>query len=124
MNERLGERHAGVHRRVGLPCQVHDSRIWLQRPDRAPRPEKHDNRGTIVPGKRLVAGVAFFCFDSVFLVAQQPSPELALDEAARAFEQGKTTEAEQKLRPILEKHPSDLRALLLEGAVLDSAGRY
>ncbi len=92
--------------------------------DRAPRPEKHDNRGSIVPGKRLVAGVAFFCFDSLFLVAQQPSPELALDEAARAFEQGKTTEAEQKLRPILEKHPSDLRALLLEGAVLDSAGRY
>ena len=28
------------------------------------------------------------------------------------------------IRPILEKHPSDLRALLLEGAVLDSAGRY
>src|SRR6267142_7268892 len=92
--------------------------------DRAPRPEKHDNRGSIVPGKRLVAGVAFFCFDSLFLVAQQPSPELALDEAARAFEQGKTTEAEQKLRPILEKHPSDLRALLLEGAVLDSTGHY
>src|SRR5882762_6252210 len=82
--------------------------------DRAPRPEKHDNRGSIVPGKRLVAGVAFFCFDSLFLVAQQPSPELALDEAARAFEQGKTTEAEQKLRPILEKYPSDLRALLLQ----------
>ena len=77
-----------------------------------------------MPGKRLVAGVAFFCFDSLFLVAQQPSPELALDEAARAFEQGKTTEAEQKLRPVLEKHPSDLRALLLEGAVLDSTGRY
>jgi len=68
--------------------------------------------------------LAFFVFDSIFLVAQQPSPELALDEAALAFEQGKTAEAEQKLRPVLENHPSDLRALLLEGAVLDSAGRY
>ena len=90
--------------------------------DRAPRPEKHDNRGSIVPGKRLVAGVAFFCFDSLFLVAQQPSPELALDEAARAFEQGKTTEAEQKLRPILEKHPSDLRALPRQWSQLRISG--
>src|SRR5437588_4243110 len=67
----------------------------------------------IVAGKSLVARVAFFCFDILVLVAQQPTPELALDEAARAFEQGKTAEAEQKLRPVLEKHPSDLRALLL-----------
>ena len=83
-------------------------------------PEKHDNRGSIVPGKRLVAGVAFFCFDSLFLVAQQPSPELALDEAARAFEHGKTTEAEQKLRPILEKHPSDLLCVAKTSLILTS----
>jgi tetratricopeptide (TPR) repeat protein len=58
------------------------------------------------------------------LFAQQPGPDLALDEAATAFEQGKTEEAEQKLRPVLEKHPSNLRALLLAGAVLDAGGRY
>ena len=60
----------------------------------------------------------------VLLVAQRPGPDLALDEAATAFEQGKTAEAEQMLRPILEKNPSNLRALLLAGAILDTGGRY
>jgi Flp pilus assembly protein TadD len=59
---------------------------------------------------------------AVFRPAVRPGP--ALDEAAAAFEQGKTDEAEQKLRPVLEKHPSNLRALLLTGAVLDAGGRF
>ena len=73
-------------------------------------------------GKIFVGGAAFLA--GIVIFAQQPSTGLALEEAARAFEQGKTAEAEQKLRPVLEKHPSDLRALLLESAVLDSTGRY
>ena len=68
--------------------------------------------------------MAFSFLTGVLLLAQQPSPDLALDEAAIAFEQGKTAEAEQKQRPILEKHPSNLRALLLAGAILDTGGRY
>jgi len=70
------------------------------------------------------AVLAFSFLTGVLLLAQQPSPDLALDEAATAFEQGKTAEAEQKQRPILEKHPSNLRALLLAGAILDTGGRY
>ena len=57
-------------------------------------------------------------------LAQQPSPDVALDEAASAFEHGKTAEAEQKVQSVLERHPSDLRALLLAGAILDSEQRY
>ncbi len=60
----------------------------------------------------------------VLLFSQRPGPDLVLDQAATAFEQGKTAEAEQMLRPILEKNPSNLRALLLAGAILDTGGLY
>jgi tetratricopeptide (TPR) repeat protein len=80
----------------------------------------------IVTGKTWVgeAALALSFLTGVLLFGQQPGPDLVLDEAAAAFEQGKTDEAVQKLRPILEKHPSNLRALLLAGAVLDAGGRY
>jgi len=56
--------------------------------------------------------------------AQQSTTQLALDEAAAAFEQGKADEAGRKLESILKTHPTELRALILEGAVLDSEQRY
>jgi tetratricopeptide (TPR) repeat protein len=86
---------------------------------------KHHNK-LIVTGKAWVGEAmrALSFLTGVLLVAQQPGPDLALDEVATAFEQGKNAEAEQKLRPILEKHPSNLRALVLAGAVLDAGGRY
>lgn len=80
----------------------------------------------IVTGKTRVgeAVLALVFLTGALLFGQQSGPDLALDEAAAAFEQGKTDEAEQKLRPVLEKHPSNLRALLLTGAVLDAGGRF
>src|SRR5437588_9063428 len=56
---------------------------------------------------------------SILLLAQS-----GIDEATLAFQQGKMAEAEQKLRPVLEANPSDLRALVLMGAVLDTELRY
>ena len=53
------------------------------------------------------------------LLAQQ-----SLDEAASDFEQGHAVEAGQKLEAFLKDHPDDLRALVLEGAVLDSLRHY
>ncbi|MBV8807872.1 MAG: tetratricopeptide repeat protein [Acidobacteriaceae bacterium] len=61
---------------------------------------------------------------TVVLLAQQPTSERALDEAASAFSQGKTAEAEHSVDLILKEHPTDLRALLLKGAILDSKQRY
>jgi tetratricopeptide (TPR) repeat protein len=72
--------------------------------------------------KRLAGAVALACALQVF--AQQSELQLALDDAAKAFEQGNVAEADQKVRSVLESHPSDLRALLLMGAVLDSLRRY
>ncbi len=60
----------------------------------------------------------------ILLFAQQPEQERAIEEATRAFQEGKTAEANQKLRPVLEANPSDLRALILIGAVLDAEQRY
>src|SRR4051794_11889153 len=61
---------------------------------------------------------------SVLLYAQRLEPQRAIEEATQAFQQGKTADAEQRLRPILEANPSDLRALVLMGAVLDTEQRY
>jgi tetratricopeptide (TPR) repeat protein len=60
----------------------------------------------------------------VVLLAQQPAPQDTLDEAAAAFEQGKTAEASQELDAFLKKHPAELRALVLMGAALDRQQRY
>jgi len=57
-------------------------------------------------------------------LAQQSATQLALDEAAAAFEQGKPAEAERKLESILKGHPTELLALILAGAVLDSQQRF
>jgi tetratricopeptide (TPR) repeat protein len=54
------------------------------------------------------------------LLSQAPAPPTALDEATAAFEQGRADEADQKLNTFLKSHPTDLRALLLKAAVLDS----
>ena len=58
------------------------------------------------------------------LLSQAPDSPAALDEAATAFEQGRTDEADQKLNSVLKSHPTDLQALLLKGAVLDSLERW
>jgi tetratricopeptide (TPR) repeat protein len=58
------------------------------------------------------------------LLAQQLAPPAVLDEAAAAFEQGRAADADQKLDSFLKTHPTDLRALLLKGAVLDSLERW
>jgi tetratricopeptide (TPR) repeat protein len=58
------------------------------------------------------------------LMGQQLAPPAVLDEAAAAFEQGRADEADQKLNSFLKGHPTDLRALLLKGAVLDSRERW
>lgn len=47
-----------------------------------------------------------------------------MDEAAAAYEQGRTQEAEHKIDSILTNHPRDLGALVLMGVVLDSQQRY
>jgi len=60
----------------------------------------------------------------VLFPAQRSESQSVLEEAAQAFERGNTAEAEQKVRSVLDKHPSDLRALLLIAAVLDSRRRY
>ena len=70
------------------------------------------------------AVIAFWCLGSILLPAQQPDSQREIDEATLAFQQGKTAEVEQKLRPVLEANPSDLRALVLMGAVLDTEQRY
>jgi tetratricopeptide (TPR) repeat protein len=70
------------------------------------------------------AAIAFWCLGGILLPAQQHESQREIDEAALAFQQGKMAEAEQKLRPILEANPSDLRALVLMGAVLDTEQRY
>jgi tetratricopeptide (TPR) repeat protein len=57
-------------------------------------------------------------------LAQQSATELTLEEAAAALEQGKAAEAERKLESILKSHPTELRALILAGAVLDAQQRY
>jgi tetratricopeptide (TPR) repeat protein len=58
------------------------------------------------------------------LLGQQLAPPAVLDEAAAAFEQGRADEAEQKVNSFLKSHPTDLRALLLKAAVLDSRERW
>ncbi|HVX66580.1 MAG TPA: tetratricopeptide repeat protein [Bryobacteraceae bacterium] len=55
---------------------------------------------------------------------QQPAPRPALEDAAADFEQGRIAEAQQKAGQILKQNPSDLGALILEGAILDSQQRY
>jgi len=68
-------------------------------------------------GRNLLcnAVIALSFLGGILLFAQQPEPQLALEEATRAFQEGKTAEAKQKLRPVLEANPSDLRALVLCG---------
>jgi len=79
-----------------------------------------------VPRESFVRGAAFAIswLAGILLFAQQPTPDRVLDEAARNFEQGKTAEAERQIHLVLHKQPSNLLALLLEGAVLDSEQRY
>ena len=75
-----------------------------------------------VPNIRFMrrAASALLFLAGALLLAQQ----VELDEAVKAFEEGKTAEAEQKVQAVLKKQPSNLRALVLGGAVLDSAKRY
>lgn len=62
---------------------------------------------------------------SISVLRAQPSrPDAALDEAVTAFEQGNTQAAQKKLDESLTAHPNDLRALILQGVVLDSQQRY
>jgi len=50
--------------------------------------------------------------------------QLALDEAVAAYRAGKTDDARRILTAYLEKHPNETAALILMGAVLDSAQSY
>ena len=61
---------------------------------------------------------------SAMLLAQGPAPQSALDDAARAFEQGNIAEAQQKIALILKTHPAEVGALLLQGVLLDSQQHY
>lgn len=87
---------------------------------------KSDNREILVLRKGSVAKLIFTAsfLAGIVVSAQQPARETALDEAAAAYEQGKTAEAEQKIDWILKNHPGDLGALVLMGVVLDSEQRY
>ena len=58
------------------------------------------------------------------LLSQHAPPPDTLDEAAAAFAQGRPAEAEQELNSFLKNHPTDLRALILKAAVLDSLQRW
>jgi tetratricopeptide (TPR) repeat protein len=82
-------------------------------------------RELTVPGRnrlrKLTITVSFL--GSILLFAQ-PEPQRAIDEAAQGFREGNTLEAKQKLHSVLEANPSDLRALVLMGAVLDAEQRY
>ncbi len=58
------------------------------------------------------------------LIAQPPSAQTPLDDAAAAYRQGKTAEAVQILDTILKDRPSEPGALVLMGVVLDAQQRY
>jgi tetratricopeptide (TPR) repeat protein len=65
----------------------------------------------------------------VFLVCVPPSlhgqiPSSVYEQVAGAFEQGDFGEAERLLRPALQDHPGDSRALGLMGVILDAEKRY
>ena len=85
---------------------------------------KRDNRKTIVGRKGTLKrlGIAVTFVGGMVVFAQQAAP--ALDEAATAYEQGRTAEAKQKLELVLKKRPGDPGALVLMGVVLDSEQRY
>jgi tetratricopeptide (TPR) repeat protein len=79
-----------------------------------------------VSGVSLIsrAAVAVPLTMAIVLFADGAGSQIPLDEAARAFERGNIAEAEGKLEAVLRQDASNLRALLLIGAVLDSARRY
>src|SRR5258708_16021810 len=79
-----------------------------------------------VPGRNLLstASIMLSFLGGLPLLAQQPEPQRAIEEATEAFREGKTLEAKQKLNSLLEGNPSDLRALVLIGAVLDAEQHY
>src|SRR5262249_16793518 len=84
-----------------------------------------DTRELIVSGKALVRdGMMALLLSAGILFAQPSDPEAVLERAARDFEQGRTADAERGIRAVLEKNPSDLHALLLIAAVLDSRQKY
>ena len=86
--------------------------------------EKHDNRRLVLLRTSAV-GKLLLAFSAIgVLLGQQSGAPSGLDEAAADFEQGRAAEAGQKLDAILKDHPADLRALVLQGAVLDSLQRY
>ncbi len=80
----------------------------------------------IVCGGNFVGGATFALslLAGGLLLAQEAGPQRALDEAAKAFALGKSAEAEHKVQSVLAKDPSNLPAILLIGAVLDSEERY
>ena len=71
---------------------------------------------------KLAFTVCFF--GGIVVFGQHTAPRPELDEAAAAYRQGKTAEAEQKIESILKSHPGELGALVLMGVVLDSEQRY
>ena len=86
---------------------------------------KSDNRKIVVLRKGSVTKLIFAAslLAANVVSSQQPARRAELDEAAAAYEQGRTAEAEQKIDSILKNHPGDLGALVLMGVVLDSEQR-
>ena len=58
------------------------------------------------------------------MLAQIGTDSSVYEPITAAYQAGRFQEAEQKLREILEKRPSEVRALSLMGAVLDAQKRY
>ena len=78
-----------------------------------------------------MAGKNFHCvtFTALLLAfaglsISQSGSQAALEEVFKTFEQGNAAEAERRVIAILSKEPSNLHALVLAGAVLDSQRRY
>ncbi len=55
---------------------------------------------------------------------QATPPASVYEKAAQDFQQGRTAEAENRLRSILQSHPGDLDALSLMAVILDSERHY
>ncbi len=72
----------------------------------------------------LCAAILIALLSAGALPAQQPGPPSSLTDAVAAFQQGRTAEARQEVDRVLKAEPSNLAALILAGAILDSEKRY
>jgi tetratricopeptide (TPR) repeat protein len=74
--------------------------------------------------RRRLLGTALLFVVSVSAALSAQISSSVYEQVGSAFEHSKFSEAEQLLRPALEEHPDDSRALGLMGVILDAQKRY